>query len=237
VTHKVGEVTIRNYVSRDAAQGAQFTLDTAADAVEAFNKRYAPYPYTELDFVATPNLALGLEYPGAIALTTRIYEYGSEARGSAESAILESTIAHEVGHQFFYNLVGNDQLDDPWLDEALAQFATLQYYKDVYGGNAGQGFYASLTARWQKVGFAEIPIGLPVAAYGPEEYGPIVYGRGPLFVEALQEKMGAPAFDAFLREYTEALSWDIATPEAFQSLAEQHCACNLDELFNEWVYQ
>jgi hypothetical protein len=236
VTHKVGEVTIRNYASRDAAQGAQFTLDTAAAALEAFSQRYAPYPYSELDFVATPNLALGIEYPGAIALTTRIYEYGGEARGSAESAVLESTIAHEVGHQFFYNLVGNDQLDDPWLDEALAQFLTLQYYRDVYGGNAGQGFHDYLTGRWQKVGFEKIPIGLPVAAYQPKEFGPIVYGRGPLFLEALQEKMGAAAFDAFLREYTESLSWDIATPELFQSLAEKYCACDLDDLFEEWVY-
>lgn len=236
VTHKVGEVTIRNYASRDLAQGAQFTVDTAADALEAFSKRYAPYPYTELDLVATPNLALGIEYPGAIALTTRVYEVGTQPRGSADAALLEATVAHEVAHQYFYNLVGNDQLDDPWLDEALAQFLTLQYYKDVYGGNAGQGFYASLTARWEKVGFEKIPIGLPVAAYQPEEYGPIVYGRGPLFVEALQEEMGAPAFDTFLREYTGTLSWDIATPEAFQSLAEKHCACDLDELFNEWVY-
>ena len=75
-----------------------------------------------------------------------------------------------------------------------------------------------------------------MAAYQPEEYGPIVYGRGPLFVAALQEHMGAPAFDAFLQEYSESLSWDIATPEAFQSLAEKHCACDLDALFEEWVY-
>jgi aminopeptidase N len=236
LTRRVGEVTIRSYASRASAAGSQFTLDTAADALQAFGKRVAPYPYSELDFVATPNLALGIEYPGAIALTIRTYEVGTQPRGSADAAVLESTVAHEVAHQIFYNLVGNDQLDDPWLDEALAQYLTLQYYNDIYGGNAGQGFHAYLNSRWEKVGFAKIPIGLPVAAYQPEEYGPIVYGRGPLFVAALQEQMGAPAFDAFLQEYSESLSWDIATPQAFQSLAEKHCACDLDALFQEWVY-
>jgi hypothetical protein len=48
--------------------------------------------------------------------------------------------------------------------------------------------------------------------------------------------MGREKFDAFLKEYTETLSWDIATPESLQSLAEKHCACDLDALFSEWVY-
>jgi hypothetical protein len=236
VSETFGEVTVHSYVNGNLLDGAQFALAAAADAMEAFGQRYAPYPYTELDLVSTPNLALGIEYPGAIALTTRTYEVGNGARGSQETAILESTVAHEVAHQFFYNLVGNDQLDDPWLDEAMAQFATMQYYTDLYGDNAGQGFHDHLTGRWAKVEFAPIPIGLPVARYQNTQYGPIVYGRGPLFIEALRDEMGDSAFDAFLREYTETLSWGIATPEVFQTLAEKNCACDLDELFNEWVY-
>jgi hypothetical protein len=236
VSQTFGDVTIHSYYDTNSMEGAEFALEVAADALDVFDKRYAPYPYTELDLVSTPNLALGIEYPGAIALTTRIYGAGNAARGSSESAILEGTVAHEVGHQFFYNLVGNDQLDDPWLDEAMAQFVTLQYYTDLYGSSAAQGIDSSFTQRWSKVGFEKIPIGLPVAAYQDGEYGPIVYGRGPLFIEALKEKMGSSSFDAFLREYTETFSWGIATPEAFQQLAEKHCTCDLDELFKEWVY-
>jgi aminopeptidase N len=52
----------------------------------------------------------------------------------------------------------------------------------------------------------------------------------------LQDQIGAPAFDAFLRQYTETFAWKIATPEALQTLAEQNCACDLDGLFKEWVY-
>ena len=236
ITQTLGEVTIRSYASPDLADGSRFAVETAADALEAFNKRYAAYPYSELDLAATPNLALGIEYPGSIVLNTEIYEAGNAARGSSDAALLEATVAHEVGHQYFYNLVGNDQLDDPWLDEALAQFVTMQYYTDLFGTDAGQGFHAHLTGRWERVGSEKIPIGLPVASYQGAEYGAIVYGRGPLFIDALRERMGDSAFDAFLREYTETLSWGIATPEFFQSLAEKHCACDLDDLFNEWVY-
>ena len=236
VSQTFGEITIRSYAIKDALNGAQFALETASKAIDVFSKRYAPYPYTELDMVATPNLALGIEYPGMIAITSRIYNVDGDYNGVPASIYMESTVAHEVGHQWFYNLVGDDQLDDPWLDESLTQFITLQYYIDEYGASGGSGFQASLNDRWARVNNADIPIGLPVEAYQGAEYGAIVYGRGPLFFVALRDEMGSDVFDSFIKEYTETLSWGIATPEYLQSLAETHCACDLDSLFEEWVY-
>ena len=82
---------------------------------------------------------------------------------------------------------------------------------------------------------------LPVAAYseGGEfagAYGAIVYGRGPLFFEALRDEMGQATFDAFLRDYVQENRWGIATTESLRALAEQHCGCDLEALFEEWVY-
>jgi len=236
ISQTFGEVTIRSYAPIESSDGAQMALDVALRAIEDFSAHYAPYPYTEFDIVSTPILALGIEYPGAIAITSRIYDVNDEYRGAPASVYMESTVAHEVGHQWFYNLVGGDQLDDPWIDESLTQFATLQYYTDEYGASGANGFRASLEGRWAGVGNAKIPIGLPVADYQDAEYGAIVYGRGPLFFVALKDVMGSDVFDEFLRDYTETYSWEIATPEGMQSLAEEHCACDLDSIFNEWVY-
>ncbi|HSL44206.1 MAG TPA: M1 family metallopeptidase [Anaerolineales bacterium] len=236
ISKTVGEVTIRSYASDGLEKGSEMALDVAARAIEDFSARYAPFPYTEFDIVSTPTLALGIEYPGIVAITSRIYEVDGIFGGAPASVYMESTVAHEVGHQWFYNLVGGDQLDDPWLDESLTQFVTLQYYADEYGPNGEQGFRNSLEGRWESVDRAEIPVGLPVAEYSGQEYSAIVYGRGALFFVALREEMGSEAFDAFIQEYTETLSWEIATPEFLQSLAEKHCACELDELFNEWIY-
>jgi aminopeptidase N len=149
---------------------------------------------------------------------------------------MEATVAHEVAHQWFYNLVGDDQLDDPWLDESLAQFATLEYYTDEYGAQGAEGFRASLESRWESVNDAKIPIGLPVAKYTDEEYSAIVYGRGALFFTALKVKMGYDVFDQFMKDYTVQLSWGIATPQFMQSLAEKECSCDLEQIFKDWVY-
>lgn len=236
ISQTFGGVTIRSYAPKEMRDGAQLALEVASRAIEVFSRRYAPYPYTEFDIVSTPTLALGIEYPGMTAIASRIYDVGGEYRGAPASQYMESTVAHEVGHQWFYHLVGNDQLDDPWLDESLTQFITLQYYADVYGRNGEDGFRAGLEERWNRVSKADIPIGMPVANYQGSEYGAIVYGRGALFFAALRNEMGTEAFDTFLREYTVSLSWDIATPDYLQSLAEQTCACELDALFEEWVY-
>ncbi|MGE5377825.1 MAG: M1 family metallopeptidase [Bacteroidota bacterium] len=232
----IGEITINSYTQKGFEKGSQEALDTAAQAIQVFGRRYAPYPYTEFDIVATPNQALGIEYPGMVAIADRIYDVDETLAGTPVRVYLESTVAHETGHQWFYNLVGNDQLDDPWLDESLTQFATLQYYEDQDGEQAAVGFEQSLKGRWGRVNFEKIPIGLPVAKYSGQEYSSIVYGRGPLFFVALRDQMGEPAFDAFLLDYTQKMSWNIATPEFLQSLAEQHCTCDLDALFQEWVY-
>lgn len=236
VTQTFGEVTVHSYARKEFMNGAQFALDTASKALDVYSNRYAQYPYTELDIVATPTLALGIEYPGMVAIADRIYNVEGEYRGSPASIYMESTVAHEVGHQWFYGLVGDDQLDDPWLDESLAQFATLQYYTDEYGASGANGFRSTLEGRWERLGKANIPIGLPVAVYGGGEYGAIVYGRGPLFFVALRDQIGSTVFDSFMKEYTETLSWGISTPDQLQSLAEKHCNCDLQGLFDEWVY-
>ncbi len=237
VSQTFGEVTIHSYAPEESTKGAKMALDVASRAIKDYGARYAPFHYTEFDIVSTPTLALGIEYPGMIAITSRIYDVDSDYRGTPTKIYLESTVAHETGHQWFYSLVGDDQLDDPWLDESLTQFATLQYYQDEYGEEGASGFEASLNGRWGSVNYEKIPIGLPVAEYSDQEYGAIVYGRGPLFFVALKDEMGAEAFYAFLKDYTETLSWKISTPQTLQSLAEKHCACDLQKIFNEWVYQ
>ena len=236
ISQTIDEITIRSFAKQGDMNGAKFALEVAVRAIETFSKRYAPYPYTEFDIVATPNLALGIEYPGMTAITTRIYDVNSDYRGAPASIYMESTVAHEVGHHWFYNFVGNDQLDDPWLDESLTQFITLQYYADQYGKSGEDGFRAGLEGRWARVNNENIPIGMPVADYQGAEYGAIVYGRGALFFIALRDDMGVEAFDSFLKEYTKSLSWGIATPEYLQSLAEQKCVCEMDDIFAEWVY-
>ncbi len=227
-TKEVNGVTLRFYTREHLRKGAEAALDAAASAIKVYGERYAPYPYSELDFVSTPTYALGIEYPGMIAITEWII--------TPDNNYLEATIAHEVGHQWFYNLVGNDQLDDPWLDESLTQFATLQYFTDKYGQSGAEGFRSDLEGRWSSIGNETIPVGLPVRDYTDKQYSGIVYGRGALFFEALRYEMGMEIFNSFIKDYVKNNAWDIGTPEILEAEAEKVCSCDLTLLFEEWIY-
>jgi hypothetical protein len=238
VSDTIGETRVNSYASPDRAEGSRAALRTAFSAIKAFSARYGAYPYTEFDVVSTPmHGATGIEYPGITGINYAVYDPSATVGGVAAPVMLEGTVAHEVGHQWFYNVVGNDQANEPWLDEAVTQYVTGLYYLDAYGQQGMEGYRASWLSRWDRVNRQLIPIGLPAGEYQGREYGAIVYGRGPLFVEALAMRMGQAEFDRFLRDYYQSDEWGIANTASFKGLAEKACRCDLTAMFEEWVYR
>lgn len=238
VSKTVGKTRVNSYAFKDRAEGAQLALDTAIQAIKTYSTRFGTYPYTEFDVVSTPMQgATGIEYPGITGINYTVYDPTTTVSGIPAPVMLESTVAHEVGHQWFYNAVGSDQANEPWLDEAVTQYVTGLYFLDQYGQQGMDGYRNSWLSRWDRVNREPIPIGLPANSYQGKEYGAIVYGRGPLFIEALAQKMGQTTFDQFLRDYYQACQWGIGTAASFKQLAEIHCQCDLTLLFDEWVYK
>jgi hypothetical protein len=223
------------YSRPEVGSSAKRSLEQMAGAVHIFTQYYGEYPYRELEIVATPTSAGGVEYPGIIAINQTLYVPGETLSGMRSEDLVESVVVHEVAHAWFYNMVGNDQGREPWLDEAMAQYMTWQYFQQRYGSAAGQAIVDSWWSRWHWVDLDKKPIGLPVEAYADLEYSAIVYGRGPLFLVALSREMGDANFHLFLKDYFTAYSWKVATSQDFQVLAETTCSCDLDQLFNEWV--
>ena len=233
-----GETKVNSYAFKVFDDGSRLALRTAVNALKSYTERLGAYPYSEFDVVSTPiRGASGIEYPGMTGINFTYYNLETTvgAGGLPTAVMLEGTIAHEVGHQWFYNLVGNDQMNEPWVDEALTQYLTGLYYLDEYGPQGWDGYRNSWEARWNGVQRALIPIGLPAASYSGNEYGGIVYGRGPLFVEALAQKLGPDSFKQFLRDYTRTHRWGISSTADFKDAAEVECRCDLDGLFDEWV--
>jgi len=223
-------VTYSSYYLPGSEVNGEAALDIAAAAVATFEAEFGPYPYRELDIAATGTTAAGIEYPGLIVLAAGLYEREPGDAG------FEAVIVHETAHQWWYAVVGNDQLHDPWLDEALAQYSTYLYFLDRYGEQGGAGFLAALDDRWARVDRIEKPIGLPVSAYPEAEYSGIVYGRGPLFLVALAERLGPERMAEFLQRYYAEQAWGFATPAEFEALAETVAGAPLDDLFAAWVY-
>ncbi len=223
-TREAGGVRLNAYLLPDHADQAAAVLDQAGAQIETLQAAVGPYPFVELDIVDAPGAFGGIEYPGLVLIGV------IDANGFYEEANV-----HEVGHQWFYSLIGDDQLLEPWLDEAAASYTELLYYERVLGPQIVPDV---LDQSWGYLDYADDPtqpIGGPVGSYG-DDYGPIVYGKGALFFHALRRELGDDTFFAFLHAYYERYRYGFATSAGFQATAEDTCACDLDPLFNLWVY-
>ena len=236
VRERLGETTVNSYALDERPAHGREVLGYALDALERYSARFGPYPYTEMDILSTPMRALGVMYPGAMGISLTLSEPGAAIRGLPAEYYLEATVAHEVAHQWFGNVVGTDSADETWISEALAQYAAWLYFGDVQGAGAAAGFRRSWFERWERIDRHAVPLGLPAHAFAEQDYGPIIYGRGPLFIEALADEMGQEALDAALRDYVDTYRWETATGEGFRALAERRCACDLGPVFAGWIY-
>ncbi len=230
VSEPVGDVKVNSYFLPEHAAGGKQALSWAVAAMRTYETAFGAYPYGELDVTETGTSAGGIEYPGLVVVASNLYD------DPTRQSFFESATVHEVAHQWWYNVVGNDQVNAPWLDESLAQYATYLYFRDVYGTEGGQSFVNALNQRWARVNYEEKAIGLPVAAYEGSEYGALVYGRGALFFLALRDRIGEKVMAALLRRYYAEYAWRIATTDGFRKLAEEVSGQDLGELFKKWVY-
>ena len=81
----------------------------------------------------------------------------------------------------------------------------------------------------------DLPVNLPVAAYNEADYGAIVYGKGPLFYDAIRTRMGDALFFKFLRTYFERYRYKIATADDILRTAEDVLGASLQSGYKEWI--
>ena len=221
----VGDTVVNAHVPADLVSGGERTLEVAARALELFSK-FTPYPYRELDLVAVPVTAGGIEYPGLVNLANSLY--------NDRSGTLASVVAHEVAHQWSFNLVGSDQIEEPWLDESLAQYLTLLYHREYDTERFVDGYLQNWRGLWRAAPDPDKAVGLPVAAYD-RDYSAIVYGRGLFFYAALEARLGRETVEAVLQTYYTRYAWDFVTTDDLRNVAEEVCACELSDLFEVWI--
>jgi len=102
---------------------------------------YGPYPYATLTVVDPPADAVGanaMEYPQLITA-------GLRWRPWDRSLSFESTLMHELAHQYWYGIVASNEFEEPYLDEGFASYSAGRILNEVYGGEHFDSQFGSLT--------------------------------------------------------------------------------------------
>jgi hypothetical protein len=229
----VNEIPVRIYHLNDHESAARATAQAIKEALPLFATSFGPYPYDEINIVETVQFG-GMEYTGLITFSSQWFaDYRSPLLDAAPESEFGSEfgadylirfVIHELGHQWWYGAVGNDQSYEPWLDESLARYGEWRYYATLRPEHL---------AWWEapSQGMATQPINQPIYAFDDTlSYVQAVYVSGTRFLLAVQEAIGEAVFSAFLQDYYTRNQNQIVTGDEFLSLLQHHAGTVVTDL-------
>lgn len=209
-------------------------LNYGMDALQIFNKLFGKYPYKQLSVVASDFFIGGMEYPNLVMIGQPLYEIDKDFP-------LEYVIAHEIAHQWWYGMVGNNEIKEAWLDEALSEYSTLMYFEEKYGGHIKEQVYEKMV----KAQYEDF-LGIRFSRDGgilksldefddQLQYSSIVYGKGAMFIKELRREMGDEAFMKALREYFNTYKFKNASTKDFYNILQKNTDEDLKKEFSKWL--
>jgi aminopeptidase N len=227
---KVGAVTIhlRTLPADNPAVTAEEALQMASEAFKAYSDRFGVYPYTELDVVEAVVSIGGYEFPGMVYVQAAKRIWGT-------SDNYQYLVAHEVAHQWWYGLVGNDFVEEPWLDESLATYATVIYLEHAEDMQAGENLVGYWRRTYGSRELQEPPVNsstLDFRDWGA--YRQAVYIHGALFLDQLRQELGDEEFFELLQRQQTKHRYKMATTAEFLHLAEEVAGRDLNLIFKDW---
>ncbi|MCL7452072.1 MAG: helix-turn-helix domain-containing protein [Anaerolineae bacterium] len=228
-TAEVGGTTVSSYYFPTHQAAGEAALQTAVQALELFSELYGAYPYADYRAVET-EFGGGMEFTGLTFLGSLFYE---EYDGTGRTPLVPLT-AHEVSHQWFYGLVGNDQVTQPWLDEALAEYNAFVYYERYLPDDSDWWWFYAVD-QWAPTGAVDSI--LYEFRNDSRPYYDAVYRRGALFMRDLRETMGDPAFFGFLGEYQRRYTYQLVSSREFFALVQEFTTADLIPLQEEYFRQ
>jgi len=195
----------------------KINLETAVKAFRFFNKNFGIYPYRTLKVVKTPFMQGGMEYPNLVMISSLLTD-GSE---------IDKVIVHEIAHQWWYGLVGNDETKNAFIDEGLSEYSTFLFYDNhpEFGQSLenlvldAEDSYNLYLEVFNSIGLSvNTKMDMLVCEYQSEyEYTYMVYVRGALMYHYLAKEFGQKDLISALKTLNKKYKFKIANKEALIS--------------------
>jgi len=217
-----GGLPILNFVDQDLTVAGRATtaasLALQPEMIAFFEGIYGPYPFGSF---------------GAIVDDDSVgYALETQTRPIYSRSASESTVAHELAHQWVGNSVSPQSWRDIWLNEGFATYSQW-LWTESRGGPTAQDSYDEIAAIpaddefWTDVVVVDPgPLGLFT---GP------VYDRGAATLHALRLEVSEEAFHEILRRWTGDNADGNVTTSDFVALSEEVSGQELDAFFTDWV--
>jgi aminopeptidase N len=203
----IGVVTLKGNAER-----CRYALDAAAQLLPFYNDYFGlPYPLPKLDLVVAPGTISGIamENWGAIAYSQNTVFVDSRLSTNEDRQGAFNTVAHEMAHQWFGNLVTMRWWDDLWLNEGFASWMevkSMEAFHPDWRPWVTVGAVDREAAMREDAKTSSHPVVQPIATVGQSEetFDSITYKKGQATVQLIERFTGPEPFRAGLRAYMKA---------------------------------
>ncbi|MFF4212775.1 M1 family metallopeptidase [Streptomyces sp. NPDC001796] len=191
-----------------------------AEATDYWSKVFGPYPFEETGAIVDdmPEAGFSLEV---------------QSKPAYSAVRNETTIVHELAHQWFGDSVSVAHWKDIWLNEGFATYAQWLWAEHKGTRSAHDSFVAAYDARPADNAFWQVKVADPQR---DTMFASAVYQRGAMTLQALRERIGDRAFFELLPAWTGLHRYGNANTGDFIRLAERISGQRLDDLFQKWIF-
>ncbi len=203
------------------------SLEHLKKAITFHSSHTGEYPYAQVAVVeGKQGFAGGMEYPTITILD-----------GITDEASLESTIVHEVGHNWFYGILGTNERKNPWMDEGLNTYYDNRYSEAFLKSPSNHSNIPS-EERMQQLIYETIvsvhrdqPINTPADSMYKLNYQAITYYKTADWFKKLEKEISRPVFDSCMQTYFQRWQFKHPEPEDLQQVFTDISGKNLDDIF------
>jgi aminopeptidase N len=232
-------VDVFSYYRPNGNKEWSHSISYIKDAVRHYSKWVGEYDYPVVSALEGPgNIASGgMEYPMITLIT-------SPKAGRED---LDGVLAHEIGHNWFYGMLGSNERLHPWMDEGINTFYEFRYEAEKYRSNSVMG--SAIPEKMQKLPAGEFldavydvldqlktsePIETPAADFPSEfDYGLVVYARTAVWLHLLEKTIGTTDFEKGMQLYFSRWKFKHPYPEDLQASLEAITHSSLDNTFHQ----
>jgi len=236
-------VRFRVFAPPGQGPSARFALESARRILKSYEEYYGiPYPLPKLDLVAVAEASFGaMENWGAIAFRDDRVLVDDETSSFVQREVFE-TIAHEIAHMWFGNLVTLTDWTDIWLNESLASFLETKISDRVDPSlGARTDFFLRTAGTFAAFEGDSLDATHPVRAHveGPEEvaqiFDEISYGKGSSILAMIESYLGEEPFRRGIADYLGRFQYANATTADLWTSLSRITGERVGPLIDPWL--
>ncbi len=217
-------IPLKYFVYPDHYDEAVYDWENVPAMFQFYETVFEPYPFDSYGHAVAP-------FGGAMENETMTTWSPNLVSGDRA---YEGTVAHELAHQWWGDLVTCGTWMDIWLNEGAATYFDALFTEHFYGEVAFRA--QMINNRWDYYQWEEDYEGrFPI--YDPDYmWGGTVYKKGSWILHMIRSQVGFDTFVDIYQEWADRYRYESATTADFQQVIEDVTGEDWDWFFDQWVY-